>query len=232
MQCRSYLSPGSPLRGQGGATRVLSTAAPLSKPAARKSPLPVTAHNDAAVCASVRHHVAQLVLHLPPLLLLEIKALDISIGPEGKELPSGRGTVPEGEKIFAEKCAKCHGPTGTEVKFLHGPLVGGFGTLTTLQPLKTIGSYYPYPTTIWDYINRSMPFDNPSSLKADEVYSVVSFLFYRNGIIKVGDVMDAASLPKIKMPNHDGFFPAQPEWKPGYAQPYFTAAPVPRVKKP
>lgn len=162
----------------------------------------------------------------------EIKALDISIGPEGKELPPGRGTVPEGEKIFAEKCAKCHGPTGTEVKFLHGPLVGGFGSLTTMQPLKTIGSYYPYPTTIWDYINRSMPFDKPSSLKADDVYSVVAFLFYRNGIIKAGDILDPASLPKIKMPNHDGFFPAQPEWKPGYAQPYFTAAPVPRVKKP
>lgn len=162
----------------------------------------------------------------------EMKALDISIGPEGKELPPGRGTVPQGEKIYAENCAKCHGRTGTEVKFLHGPLVGGFGTLTTLQPLKTIGSYYPFPTTIWDYINRSMPLDKPSSLSPDGVYSVVAFLFYRNGILKEGDVLDAASLPKIKMPNRNGFFPVQPEWKPGYSQPYFTAVPVLRVKKP
>ncbi len=162
----------------------------------------------------------------------EIKAWDISIGPEGKELTPGRGTVKEGEKVYAERCAKCHGPTGTEVKFLHGVLVGGFGTLTTLHPLKTIGSYYPYPTTIWDYINRSMPFDKPSSLSADEVYSVVAFLFYRNGIIQEGDVLDATSLPKVKMPNRDGFFPAQPQWKPGYAEPYFEPAPVPRVKKP
>jgi hypothetical protein len=163
---------------------------------------------------------------------VEIKALDISIGPEGKELPPGRGTVPEGEKIYAENCAKCHGRTGTEVKFLHGPLVGGFGTLTTPQPLKTIGSYYPYSTTIWDYINRSMPFDKPSSLSAGDVYSVVAFLFYRNGIIKESEVLDATSLPKIEMPNRNGFFPARPEWKPGYWQPYFTPEPIPRVKKP
>jgi S-disulfanyl-L-cysteine oxidoreductase SoxD len=162
----------------------------------------------------------------------EVKAWDIAIGPEGKELPPGRGTVQEGEKIFAKRCAKCHGPTGTEVKFLHGPLVGGIGSLTTLQPLKTIGSYYPYPTTIWDYINRSMPWDQPSSLSPAEVYSVVAFLFYRNGIIKQSDALDATSLPKIEMPNRNGFFPARPEWKPGYWQPYFTPEPIPRVKKP
>ena len=145
----------------------------------------------------------------------EVKAWDIAIGPEGKELPPGRGTVQEGEKIYAQRCAKCHGPTGTEVKFLHGPLVGGIGSLTTLQPLKTIGSYYPYPTTIWDYINRSMPWDQPSSLSPAEVYSVVAFLFYRNGIIKESDVLDAKSLPKVQMPNRNGFVPAEPKWKPG-----------------
>lgn len=158
----------------------------------------------------------------------EIKTMDIAIGPQGRELPPGRGTVAAGERIFAERCAKCHGPTATEARFLHGPLVGGFGTLTTLQPLKTVGSYYPFPTTIWDYINRSMPFDQPSSLGADEVYSVVAFLFYRNGIIKEGDILDAATLPKIQMPNRNGFFPAKPEWKPGFWQPYFTPQPVPR----
>jgi mono/diheme cytochrome c family protein len=162
----------------------------------------------------------------------EIKAWDIAIGPEGKELPPGRGTVQEGEKIYAQRCAKCHGPTGTEAKFLHGPLVGGSGSLTTLQPLKTVGSYYPYATTIWDYVNRAMPFDQPSSLSPNGVYSVVAFLFYRNGIIKENDTLDATSLPKIQMPNRNGFFPARPEWKPGYWQPYFTPEPIPRVKKP
>lgn len=158
----------------------------------------------------------------------EIKTMDIAVGLQGKELPPGRGTAAAGERIFAERCAKCHGATATEARFLHGPLVGGFGTLTTLQPLKTIGSYYPFPTTIWDYINRSMPFDQPSSLSADEVYSVVAFLFYRNGIIKESDILDAATLPKIQMPNRNGFFPAKPEWKPGFWQPYFTPQPVPR----
>ena len=162
----------------------------------------------------------------------EIKAWDIAIGPEGKELPPGRGTIQQGERIFAQKFAKCHGPTGTEVKFLHGALVGGFGSLTTLQPLKTVGSYYPYPTTIFDYINRSMPYDRPSSLSPDEVYSVVAFLFYRNNIIKESDTLDAASLPKVQMPNRNGFFPDQPEWKPGYWQPYFTPQPVARAKNP
>lgn len=161
----------------------------------------------------------------------EISAWDIAIGPQGKELPPGRGTVAQGEKIYAERCAKCHGPTATEVKFLHGPLVGGFGSLTTLEPLKTVGSYYPYPTTIWDYINRSMPFDRPSSLAPEEVYSVVAFLFYRNGIIKQSDTLDAASLPKVEMPNRNGFFPARPVWKPGYWQPYFAPEPIARAKK-
>jgi len=128
----------------------------------------------------------------------EIKAWDIAIGPEGKELPPGRGTIQQGERIFAQKFAKCHGPTGTEVKFLHGALVGGFGSLTTLQPLKTVGSYYPYPTTIFDYINRSMPYDRPSSLSPDEVYSVVAFLFYRNNIIKESDTLDAGVCPRCK----------------------------------
>jgi hypothetical protein len=162
----------------------------------------------------------------------ETKAQDISIGPEGKELPPGSGTVQEGEKLYAQKCAKCHGPTATEPKFLHGPLVGGSGTLTTLHPLKTIGSYYPFPTTIWDYINRAMPLDKPSSLSAHEVYSLVAYLFYRNGIIKEVDVLDATSLPKVQMPNRNGFFPAKPEWKPGYWQPYFSPEPVPRGEKP
>jgi hypothetical protein len=162
----------------------------------------------------------------------EIKAWDIAIGPEGKELPPGSGTAADGAKIYAEKCVFCHGPTATEGKFLHGVLAGGEGSLTTLEPVKTIGSYWPYATTIFDFINRAMPFDKPGSLAPGEVYALTAFLLYKNDVIKMDAVMDANSLPQVRMPNRDGFFPAKPEWKNGYYQPYFSAQPEARKKKP
>jgi S-disulfanyl-L-cysteine oxidoreductase SoxD len=162
----------------------------------------------------------------------KIKAWDISVGPEGKELPLGSGTAADGAKVYAEKCAVCHGPTLTEGKFLHGVLVGGKGSLTTLEPVKTIGSYWPYATTIFDFINRAMPFSKPGSLTSDEVYAVTAFLLYRNEIIKETDVIDAKSLPKVQMPNRNGFFPVDPEWKDGFHQPYFSSQLEPRKRKP
>jgi hypothetical protein len=162
----------------------------------------------------------------------EVKAWDISISPDGKELPPGKGTAIEGAKIYEQQCAVCHGPTGTEGKFLHGVLVGGKSSLTTLEPLKTVGSYFPFATTIFDFVNRAMPFNKPGSLSADEVYAVTAFLLYRNDIIKESYVIDAMSLPKIQMPNRNGFFPAEPTWKRGYYQLYFSAQPMPRKKKP
>jgi mono/diheme cytochrome c family protein len=161
----------------------------------------------------------------------EVKAWDIAIGPEGKELPPGSGTVEDGAKIYAEKCALCHGPTATEGKFLHGVLAGGEGSLTTLEPIKTIGSYWPYATTIFDFINRAMPFNKPGSLMPDEVYSLTAFLLYKNDVIKMDAVIDAKTLPQVQMPNRDGFFPAKPVWKNGYYQPYFSPQPEPRKKK-
>jgi len=161
----------------------------------------------------------------------EVKAWDISIGPEGKELPPGSGTAVIGAGIYEQKCVVCHGPTGTEGKFLHGVLVGGKGSLTTLEPVKTVGSYFPYATTVFDFINRAMPFTKLGSLSADEVYAVTAFLLFRNGIIKENDVIDAKSLPKVQMPNRDGFIPAEPTWKRGYYQPYFSEQPVARKKK-
>ena len=133
----------------------------------------------------------------------DIKEWDIDIAPNGVGLPHGRGTVPQGAVIFANKCAVCHGPSGTE-----GPrdrLVGGHGSLTTSQPIKTIGSYWPYATTLYDYIFRAMPFIAPQSLTPDEVYSIVAWLLYQNGIIPKDAVMDARTLPTIRMPNRDGF---------------------------
>lgn len=138
----------------------------------------------------------------------EIRAWDIAISPEGKGLPPGSGTAKEGAKIFAERCAVCHGPGGEGRARLGTALVGGRGTLTDVKPVRTVGSYWPLATTIWDYINRAMPKNQPQSLKADEVYALTAFLLYRNDIIKESDVMDAKTLPKVQMPNRNGFVPA------------------------
>jgi S-disulfanyl-L-cysteine oxidoreductase SoxD len=133
----------------------------------------------------------------------DIRAWDIDVAPDGEGLPSGRGTVTQGAEVYAAKCASCHGPTGTE-----GPkdrLVGGQGTLATGKPIKTIGSYWPYATTLYDYIRRAMPFNAPQSLTADETYAVVAWLLFQNKIIAEDAVMNARSLPRVPMPNRDGF---------------------------
>jgi cytochrome c len=135
----------------------------------------------------------------------EIKAWDIAIGPDGKELPPGRGTVERGKIVYAEQCTRCHGATAVEGP--EAPLVGGKGTLNTKKPLKTVGSYWPYATTLFDYINRAMPFDRPTVMSADDVYAVTAYVLNLNGIIKDGDVMDAKTLPAVRMPNRDGFVP-------------------------
>jgi cytochrome c len=129
----------------------------------------------------------------------EIKARDIAVGPDGAGLPPGRGTVSAGEQVYQAKCMACHGPTGTE-----GPmdrLVGG-----TL-PVKTIGSYWPYATTVFDYVRRAQPFNQPGSLTDDEVYAVTAWLLFKNGIIAADQVMDRETLPNVQMPNRDGFVP-------------------------
>lgn len=135
----------------------------------------------------------------------QIQAWDIDISPDGDGLPQGEGTVNQGSAIFSVKCAMCHGQTGVE-----GPmnrLVGGKGSLKKQQPIKTVGSYWPYATTLYDYIYRAMPYIAPQSLKPDEVYSLVAWLLYRNGIIPKDAVMNAETLPKVRMPNQKGFVP-------------------------
>ena len=141
----------------------------------------------------------------------EIRAWDITVSSDGKGLPAGRGTAMDGEKVYAQRCANCHGVAGTEdlstgARF---PLVGGQGTLTSSHPVRTIGSYWPFATTVWDFINRAMPIGAEGSLKADEVYALTAFLLYKNGIIKEADIMDAKSLPKVEMPNRKSFSPAR-----------------------
>jgi cytochrome c len=135
----------------------------------------------------------------------DIKKFDIFVPPSGANLPAGSGTAEKGKTIYAAQCARCHGATGRE-----GPeevLVGGIGSLGTAKPQKTVGSYWPYATTLWDYVNRAMPFDRPGMLPPDDVYSVVGYVLQLNGIVSANDVLDANTLPKIHMPNRDGFIP-------------------------
>ena len=140
----------------------------------------------------------------------EIRAWDISIGPDGKELPPGGGSAVEGAKVYAQQCAACHGTTGEDAK--GSPrLFGGKGTLNTPMPIKTVGSYWPFATSIWDYVNRAMPRNKPGSLNADQVYGLTAYLLYKNGIVQENDVMDAKTLPKVQMPNRNGFQPPIPE---------------------
>jgi hypothetical protein len=133
----------------------------------------------------------------------EIRDVAGAIAPDGTGLPEGSGTVAGGREVFAAQCARCHGP---RAQGDIGPvLVGGQGSLATARPLKTVGSFWPYATTLWDYINRAMPFDKPGLLKPSEVYDVAAYILSLNGIIAENDVMDAKTLPKVKMPNRDGF---------------------------
>jgi len=132
--------------------------------------------------------------------------MDIAIGTDGKELPPGSGNAKTGARLFAEKCAACHGEN-LEGSAQAPALIGGVGTLASLHPKMTTGSYWPFATTIFDYIRRAMPRYQEGSLKTDEVYSLTAFILFRDEIIKEDDVIDAKSLPKIKMPNRDGFIP-------------------------
>jgi cytochrome c len=133
----------------------------------------------------------------------EVRAWELTIPPDGQGLPPGKGTAALGQKVFAARCAACHGETGEDPNF--SSLVGGQSTLATDHPIQTIGSFWQYATTLWSYIRRAQPFDSPGSLTADQVYAVTAYLLYRNGIIGEQEVMDATTLPRVKMPNRDGF---------------------------
>jgi len=152
----------------------------------------------------------------------EVKAWDLTIPPDGQGLPQGSGTAALGKPIYAARCASCHGEKAEDPKYRL--LTGGRRTLTAAalpknidpllggEPALTIGSFWQYATTLWSYINRAQPFDEPGSLRADEVYAVTAYLLHLNGIIGENDVIDAKTLPLVKMPNRDGFIPdARPD---------------------
>lgn len=140
----------------------------------------------------------------------EVRALDIDVMPDGRGLPVGRGTPTEGAVIYASKCAACHGANGEggSAERLVGRNDGdSFAFATNPRLARTIGSYWPYATTLYDYTSRSMPFGQPGTLAPDETYSLVAFLLFRNGVILEGTVVDQASLPKVVMPARDRFVP-------------------------
>ena len=148
----------------------------------------------------------------------EIKRYDVFVAPSGANLPPGSGTAEKGKGIYAAQCARCHGATGREGP--EEPLVGGIGSLATPKPQKTVGSFWPYATTLWDYVNRAMPFDRPGMLPPDDVYAVTAYVLQLNGIVSASDVLDANTLPKIRMPNRDGFVPdARPDVRKKSASP-------------
>jgi len=133
----------------------------------------------------------------------ETKAWDVTIPSDGTGLPAGSGTAALGKAIFTERCASCHGENGQDPKY--GALVGGRGTLNTAKPVLTIGSFWAHAPTLWSYINRAQPIDEPGSLTPEQVYAVSAYLLFLNGIIGEDDVMDARTLPQVRMPNREGF---------------------------
>jgi cytochrome c len=141
----------------------------------------------------------------------DIAAWDISILPDGTGLPPGSGTPAQGAKIYAERCAVCHGEKGEGRPPYFSRLIGG-GPISGIDAAqKTIANFYPYPTTVFDFIRRAMPWQQPRTLTNDEVYAVVAYIFAQNKLIGESDAMNAQTLPKVRMPNRDGFIVRFPE---------------------
>ena len=149
----------------------------------------------------------------------EIAGWDIDVAADGTGLPPGSGTVQQGKELYDRLGAKCHGAKGEGDTA--PALVGGIGTLNTDQPVKTVGSYWPSAPTLFDYIRRAMPADNPQSLSPDEVYALCAFILHLNGIVPEDAVMDAQTLPQVVMPNHAGF--TSPDPRPDVFSPVSTA---------
>jgi S-disulfanyl-L-cysteine oxidoreductase SoxD len=167
------------------------------------------------VCLSVSRSARGCSWRLPPwqapqfgqpIAPADIAPWDISIGPDGAGLPPGRGTATQGESVSAANCQACHGERGAG-----GPndaLVGGIDSLVPGKaPVKTVGNYWPYATTLFDYVRRAMPFQESKSLTGDELYAVSAYILNLNGIVGTNDVLDAQSLPKVAMPDREGFIP-------------------------
>lgn len=144
----------------------------------------------------------------------DIERVYLSIFPDGENLPDGSGTADEGKAVYEMYCTVCHGADGEGT--LADKLVGGRGTLDSDSPDKTVGSYWPYATTVFNYIRRSMPYTAPMSLTNEEYYAITAFVLHKNDIISADKVIDRNSLPDVSMPNRDGFVNAYPDIPPEY----------------
>src|SRR5712692_6798066 len=147
-----------------------------------------------------------------PISPAEIAAWDISILPDGSGLPPGSGTPAQGSRIYAQKCAACHGENGKRGQ--NAALVGGLPLTTGIDATKTIANFWPYATTLFDFTRRAMPWPRPRTLTDDEVYALTAYILALNKIIGENDVMTANTLPKVRMPNRDGFIVRFPERMP------------------
>lgn len=139
----------------------------------------------------------------------QVDTLNFTVMPDGEGLPEGAGSAAEGKLIYQQHCAACHGANGEG-----GPndrLAGGLDTIASAQPVKTVGSYWPYATTLFDYIRRAMPFVTPGSLDNNDTYAVTAYVLQLNGIVDAADVLNARTLPQVKMPNRDNFDSAWPD---------------------
>ena len=146
-----------------------------------------------------------------PLTHADLAAWDIHVLPDGTNLPSGSGTPAQGATIYSQKCAHCHGEGGKGG--VNAALVGA-PPIKSIDAPKTIANFWPYPTTIFDFIRRAMPWQNPRTLTDDEVYALTAYILAQNRLIGEKDVMNAQTLPKVRMPNRDGFTPRFPELVP------------------
>ena len=148
-----------------------------------------------------------------PLTEARLAPWNIDVAPDGLNLPAGQGTVAAGRTLYAAQCAACHGAQGEGGQ--GDRLVGGAGTLASAKPIRTVGSYWPYATTLYDYIRRAMPLYAPQSLSSDEVYAVSAYVLHLNGLWPEDKTLDADALRRIQMPNRDGFVDdARPDVKP------------------
>jgi cytochrome c len=135
----------------------------------------------------------------------DLAAWGASVFPDGKGLPPGQGSVQEGQVLYRQKCFVCHGHNARGDQA--AALVGGRGSLTEARPQRTVESFWPWATTLWDYTKRAMPYEQPGSLTDDETYAIVAYVLYLGGLLEADAVLDGERLPQIEMPNRDGFIP-------------------------
>ena len=166
-------------------------------------PVAILASAWLAACATEPGSTGKAPAFGSPVGAEELARWDLSIPPSGAGLPSGGGTARQGVLVYEQKCLACHGAKGAGKPA--DALAGGIGSLASKAPVRTVGSYWPYATTLFDYVRRAMPLNNPLSLTDDEVYAVSAYVLFLNGIVGEDAAMNAQTLPQVKMPNRDGF---------------------------